>query len=72
MKHSKLADIFATAILFAGMFLAFLPHVFHSKVGLVEDTHIKHVVYGLVLIVLGLGILVYNNNALGILKKGKP
>ena len=59
----------ATAILFAGMFLAFLPHALHAKAGFVEESHLKHVVYGIMLVVLGLGILVYNNKALKILDK---
>ena len=61
--NKKLVDIAGTIILAIGAFLAFLPHAFHAKAGLVEDTHIKHVIYGTVLIVLGLGILVYGNRA---------
>ena len=63
--NKKLIEIAGTLILAAGAFFAFLPHVFHAKAGLVEDTHIKHVVYGIILIVLGLGILIHNNNTLG-------
>lgn len=59
----KLIEIAGTIILAIGAFLAFLPHAFHARAGLVEDTHIKHVVYGIILIVLGLGILIYGNKA---------
>lgn len=70
MKHNKFVDILSTIILFAGMFLAFLPHALHLKTGLNESTsHVKHVIYGLFLVVIGLGILVYNNKALKIHNK---
>lgn len=62
--NKKLIDIAGTIILAIGAFLAFLPHAFHARAGLVEDTHIRHVVYGIILIVLGLGILVYGNKAM--------
>ncbi|MBI2658258.1 hypothetical protein HYX08_06215 [Candidatus Woesearchaeota archaeon] len=67
--NNKLIDIAGTIILAIGAFFAFLPHAFHAKAGLVEDTHITHVVSGVLLIVLGLGILVYNNKALKILNR---
>lgn len=61
----KVVDITATILLFIGMFLAFLPHALHANVGLDEETsHLNHVITGLILIVLGLGVLVYNNKAL--------
>lgn len=60
--NNRFIDIAGTAILAIGAFLAFLPHAFHAKAGLVEDTHITHVISGVALIVLGLGILVYGTN----------
>ena len=65
MKHNKLIDVIATIILGIGMLIAFSSHAFHAKIGLSEETsHVKHVIYGMVTAVIGLGILVYNNNAL--------
>ncbi|MBI2541652.1 hypothetical protein HYV80_03010 [Candidatus Woesearchaeota archaeon] len=64
MKQNKFIDIIGTLILFAGAVMAFLPHAFHSSIGLEDDSHIKHVITGFILILLGLGILVYNNDAL--------
>ena len=63
MKLKKPIDIAGTIILAIGAFFAFLPHAFHARTGLVEDSHIKHVVYGTFLIVFGLGILIYSNRA---------
>ena len=61
----KLLDIAGTSILFIGMFLAFLPHALHLRAGLDESaSHVEHVIYGLFLVVIGLGILVFNNKAL--------
>ncbi|MBI2656181.1 hypothetical protein HYX03_00390 [Candidatus Woesearchaeota archaeon] len=63
----KLFDITGTVILFAGMSLAFLPHALHVKAGLNESTpHIKHVIYGMSLVIIGLVILIYNNKSLKI------
>jgi len=64
MKYKKLIDIAGTLLLFIGMSLAFLPHAFHSRVGLSEQTHLKHVITGIVLVLIALGILIYNNKAL--------
>ena len=65
MKHSKLVDAIATIILGIGMLIAFSSHAFHSKIGLSEETsHLKHVIYGMATAILGLSILIYNNNAL--------
>ena len=69
MKYKKLIDIAGTLLLFIGMSLAFLPHAFHSRVGLSEQTHLKHVITGIVLVLIALGILIYNNKALRILNK---
>jgi len=64
MKYKKLIDIAGTLLLFIGMSLAFLPHAFHSRVGLSEQTHLKHVITGIVVVLIALGILIYNNKAL--------
>lgn len=64
MKQSKFADIAGTLVLLAGAILAFLPHAFHSRIGLDADiSHAKHIATGLILIVLGLFILAYSNKA---------
>jgi len=69
---NKLIDIFGTILLFIGMFLAFLPHALHTAVGLDEKTpHLKHVVTGIILVVIALGILIYNNKALNPIKRFK-
>ena len=61
----KFLDVIGTIILAIGMFLAFLPHAVHISVGLNNETsHAKHVIIGIVLIVIALAILVYNNDAL--------
>ncbi len=65
MKQNKPLDIIGTIILGAGMLIAFSSHAFHSKIGLGEETsHITHIIYGIVLVLLGLGILIWNNKAL--------
>jgi len=64
MKHKKILDVLGTVLLFIGMSLAFLPHAFHARIGLSEQTHLKHVITGIILVLIALGILVYNNNAL--------
>ena len=65
MKENKLVDIASTIILFMGMFLAFLPHALHVKAGLDNETsHLRHVVFGFILVVIALAILIYNNKAL--------
>ena len=67
MHNNKIVDVIGTLLLIIGMFLAFLPHAFHVKAGLDEGTsHLKHVVTGLILIVVGLGFLIYNNESLKI------
>ena len=66
----KLLDVAGTILLFIGMSLAFLPHALHVKAGLDEETsHLRHVVFGLILIVIALAILIYNNKALKIQNK---
>ena len=65
MKHNKFVDVVGTIILAAGMLIALSSHAFHARIGLSEETsHVKHVIYGMVAAVIGLGILIYNNNAL--------
>lgn len=64
MKQNKLIGLIGTLVLSAGAVMAFLPHAFHSKIGLEDDLHIGHVTTGVILILLGLGILIYNNNTL--------
>ena len=66
MHRKKILDILGTALLFIGFVLAFLPHAFHAKIGLSEQTHLKHVITGIVLVLIVLGILIYNNKALSI------
>ena len=64
MDKRKTLDDISTVVLFVGAFLAFLPHAFHNAVGFTEQSHLKHVIYGLVLMAIGLAVLIYNNNAL--------
>lgn len=65
MIKKKLLDAIGTLLLFIGFSLAFLPHAFHTKIGLDDGTsHINHVVIGMVIVVAALGVLVYNNRAL--------
>ena len=70
MQHSKIADVIGTILLLTGMFLAFLPHTVHIAVGLDNETsHVKHVVTGMILVVLALAVLIYNNKSLKMPKK---
>ena len=65
MVNKKLTDITGTIILFIGFALAFLPHAAHSAIGLSDKTpHLKHVIYGIIIAVIGLAILICNNKAL--------
>ena len=62
---NKTVDIVGTILLLIGFSLAFLPHAFHTKLGLSEQTsHLKHVIYGIILVIIALAILIYNNKAL--------
>ncbi len=62
MNHKKNLDILGTGLLFIGFFLAFLPHAAHIAAGLSDETsHPKHIIYGMALVVISLGILIYNN-----------
>ena len=65
MKIQKAVDAIATMILAIGMLIAFSSHAFHAKIGLGEEaSHLKHVIYGIITAVIGLGMLIYNNRAL--------
>ena len=65
MHHSKIVDVIGTVLLLIGMLIAFSSHAFHARIGLSEETsHIKHVVYGMILVIIALAILIYNNKAL--------
>lgn len=64
MNHKKILDVIGTILLFIGFLLAFLPHAFHARIGLSEQTHLKHVITGIILVLIALGILIYNNKAL--------
>ena len=70
MKHSKLLDIIGTLTLGIGMIIAVSSHAFHARIGLGEETsHLTHIILGMALVILGLGILVWNNKALKWMKK---
>ena len=70
MKHNKIIDVLGTIILSIGFFFAFLPHATHTAVGLDDETsHLTHVITGIILVVISLGILVWNNKALNLPKK---
>ena len=65
----KALDTIGTVLLFIGAVLAFLPHALHAKIGLDSETsHVKHVVTGIILIMLSLALLIWNNKALKIQK----
>ena len=66
--NKKIIDTVGTILLFIGFLLAFLPHAFHAKIGLSEQTHLKHVITGMILVIIALAILIYNNKALKIQK----
>ena len=59
----KIIDATGTILLFIGFLLAFLPHALHARIGLSEQTHLKHVITGIILVLIALGILIYNNKA---------
>ena len=63
--NKKIIDAIGTILLLTGMIIAFSSHEFHARIGLSEETsHVKHVIYGIITAVIGLGILIYNNKAL--------
>jgi len=65
MIRENILDIIGTIFLFIGFFLAFLPHAIHVSAGFNEASHIKHVAYGIAIVVIGLVILVYKGNYIG-------
>ena len=70
MSNKKILDVVGTIILFMGFFLAFLPHALHNAVLKDNETsHLKHDIYGMILVVVGLGVLIYNNDGLKKIKK---
>ena len=70
MKTNKIFDVIGTIILAAGMLVAFSSHAFHARIGFGEETsHLSHIIYGMVAAVIGLGILIYNNQALNLPNK---
>ncbi len=64
VNKKKIIDIIGILILFIGFFLAFLPHAFHARVGLEQQTHIGHVITGMILVIAGLIILIAGNKYL--------
>ena len=64
MKN-RIVNVLGTMLLFIGFVLAFLPHALHTRIGLDDSvSHTKHVITGIILVVLALAVLVYNNKAL--------
>ena len=64
-KHLKSLDILGTILLLTGFLLAFLPHAAHISIGLSdESSHASHIISGIALVIAGLAILAYNNDAL--------
>ena len=64
MRHSKIIDVLGTVLLVIGFILAFLPHAVHISIGLDEKApHVKHVIVGMIIVIIALAILVYNNKA---------
>ena len=62
--HFMKIDLFyasGVALLFAGWVFALLPHALHGQVGLKDQPHSWHVVLGLVLVGLGIGVLVWQS-----------
>lgn len=61
METKKFFFGLGTVILFIGFFYAFLPHAVHNAVGLGKETqHTKHVVFGAIMILVGLVLLILN------------
>lgn len=59
-----MTDGLGIIVMFLGFFLAFLPHTVHTAAGLNDTPHLEHVITGIILVMVSLGILVWNNNAL--------
>ena len=61
IKKAKIVDVAATVLLFIGFFFAFLPHALHNAVLKDEGaSHLNHVIFGMALVVISLGILIWN------------
>ncbi len=58
IKFEDAVYYLAVLILFAGWFLALLPHAFHTAVGLTEQSHETHTLEGIGLVVLGVLMLI--------------
>ena len=58
----KVVSVLATVILFLGFLLAFLPHTTHARLGL-EESHLSHVVEGMILVVVALAGLIWSSGA---------
>ncbi len=69
MKHKKTLDVIGTILLAIGFGLAFLPHAFHARIGLEDETHLEHVVSGIIAVITALFILIYNNKAFRFMKQ---
>ena len=68
MKN-RVIDVIGTILLAIGFGLAFLPHAVHARIGLDSGTsHIKHVIAGIIIVVVALLILIYNNRAFKFMK----
>lgn len=68
--NKKIIDAIGTILLFMGFFLAFLPHAIHTAVGLnKEASHLQHVAFGVIFVVIALVILACNNKAIKMLNK---
>jgi len=64
MIKNKWLDAVGVLLLFIGFALAFLPHAVHTSIGLDDNTsHVKHVAYGIILVIAALAILIYNNKS---------
>ena len=62
MINRKIADIAGTITLFIGFFFAFLPHAFHSKASFNQEiAHLKFVIVGMLLVLVGLAILILSS-----------
>ena len=65
MFRKKIVDFLGTSLLFIGFALAFLPHAFHTSVGIGSSIpHLQHVISGIVIIIIALIVLIHNKNAL--------
>ena len=65
LKKTSLVRWLAIALLLAGWFLALAPHAYHQKAGLDSQPHDEHVAEGIVLVLAGLGLLVWHSRGQG-------